>query len=207
MKSLHEKNFSFKPNPSKKSANLKNRNKIKIFNSTDMKFINNKDLIKKQKNIKLLDTIIVVINIISNVLFVFFIGDTLNGFYYATGLGYDFTTTRIIGIIIFAIAQLTGIYLTIKFFLKQNLKIRLLLVSAPLTFLLFGGLWLLYNINNINITDDISASELLGITSEQMYNIDFKYIIIALAIYIVLVYLLYGYIFKQSKATKIANSK
>ena len=82
-----------------------------------------------------------------------------------------------------------------------------MLVSAPLTFILVAGLWVLYNLNNIQINENISISEAVGVSEAVTTQINFEYIIIAVAIYIVLLYFLYGFIFKQSKASKVAKKK
>ena len=204
-KTIHEKNFSFTSKNKDTTSTLKSKEKVKIANKENIHFISDEDIKKKEKIIKIIDSIILILNIGTNIAFLFFIGDLLNGFSYASGIGYNFTTTRTIGIVLFVIAQITGIYLTVKLFLKQNLKIRLILTSVPLTFIFVGGLWLLYNINSIQITDSLSASRVLGISENATISIDFKYILIGIAIYIVILYFLYGLIFKQSKATKVSK--
>ena len=207
MSKLHEKNFSFTAEPTNEKSVLSHQDKkVKVVGLDGFTFFSDKDVQNKKKIIKVIDITLMIINIVTNVAFIFFMGDMLNGFSYAGALGYTFTTTRLIGLIIFLIAQVTGLYLTIKFFLKQNLKIRLILISAPLTFLLVGGVWLFYNLNNINITKDISASQAIGIDS-SFISLDFKFILLAVAIYLVILYFSYSGIFKQSNASKVANQK
>ena len=205
---INEKNFSFKTElPESEIKAIKSDEKVKIINQSNIEFVTDEEIEKKKNTIKIIDKIFLIINVATNIALIFFMGDMLSGFNYATGLGYSFTTTRYIGLAIFLLAQITGIYLTIKFFLKQNLKVRLLLVSVPLTFILVAGIWVFYNLNNISINDELLASDIIGLGESITFNIQFEYIIIAIAVYIILLYLLYGLIFKQSKASKVSKRK
>ena len=208
MKTYNEKNFSFKtklpPNEVKK---IKSAEKVKIINQSELELLSDAEIQKKEEKMKIFDKFILILNIISNIALLFFMGDMLNGFVYASGLGYNFTNTRLIGLGIFLLAQISGIYLTIKFFLKQNLKVKLLLVSTPITFILVAGLWVFYNLGNININENLSASEVVGINQVVNSSINFEYVILAVIAYLVLLYFIYGLIFKQSNASKIAERK
>lgn len=208
MKTINEKNFSFKTKlPEDQVKRIKSKNKVKLIKQSELEFISDEEIQRKEEKLKIVDKIIFTINIIANIALFFFIGDMLSGFVYASGLGYNFTTTRYIGLVIFLLAQVSGIYLTIKFFLKQNLKMKLLLVSTPLTFILVAGLWVFYNLGNININEQLSASEIVGINQVVSSSINFEYVLLAVGIYLVLLYFIYGLIFKQSRASKIAERK
>lgn len=208
MKRFNEKNFSFKTElPADEVKKIKSQEKVKAINQGEIELVSDEEIKEKEEKIKIIDKVILIFNIATNIALLFFMGDLLNGFTYASGLGYSFSTMRWVGLGIFVLAQLTGIYLTIKFFLKQNLKVKLILVSTPLTFILVAGLWVFYNLGNISINEKVLASEAIGINQIITTNINFEYVILATLAYLVLLYFVYGLIFKQSRASKVAERK
>ena len=154
------------------------------------------------KKEKIVSTIWTIVNIVSNIAFLFFLSDVLSGFIFVGGLGYVFTTSRIIGIVLFAIAQISGVILFAKFFSRQKLKTKLVLASMPLTLVLLGGGWLVLNIDNFDGENESYIKESLNLDTFDPSTIDFKYVIIATAIYLVLLYLIYGIIVKRTKKSK-----
>lgn len=157
-----------------------------------------KSISKKQKKIKVIDIIIITINILTNIALLFLTGDILSGFVYTNALQYNFNTLRYFELLIFVIAQITGLYLMVKFFISQNLKGRLLIITIPLTTILVIGLWFFYNAQNITINNDLTFSTLVGITSSTYATIGFEYVFIAVLIYIILLYCIYNVIFKKT---------
>lgn len=157
---------------------------------------------KKEKIIKFIDGIIIFINIATNVALLFLMGDILNGFAYTNALLYNFTTLRYIEIGIFLIAQVSGLYLMIKFFTSQNLKGRLLITTIPLTIILVAGLWFFYNAPNININGGLTFSKALGITQGTYETFGFEYVLIAVLVYILILFAIYSAIFKKSENKK-----
>ena len=162
---------------------------------------------KKEEAIKYVDYSIIIINIGTNIALLFLTGDILNGFTYTSALSYNFTTLRYFEIAIFAIAQISGIYLLIKFFTKQNLKGKLLIITIPLTIILVVGLWFFYNAQNININSALTFSQIAGISDSTYTTIGFEYVLLAVLVYIILLYIIYGVIFKSMSFTKVKSSK
>ena len=162
---------------------------------------------KTNNFVKVIDGVIILINIASNIALFFIMGDILNGFTYANNLSYNFTTIRYIEIGIFLIAQISGIYLTVKCFLNQKLKGRLLIVTIPLTILFIMGLWLFYNAPNININSSITFSDISGITQGTYASIGLEYVIISILVYALLLYDIYSVIFKKSSIKKVTKTK
>ena len=83
-------------------------------------------------------------------------------------------------------------------FKSANLKTKLVLVTAPLAIVLLGGAWAILNIKNFTGETELAIVEALGLSNFDPSVIEFKYILIAVAIYLVLLYFLYGAIFKSA---------
>jgi hypothetical protein len=198
MTAFNEKNFSFTTcEKSHKKSLLKNDNKIKFAKQTSFKLISDVEICNKIKHLKVLDKIVLLVNILSNLSLIFFMSEIINGLYFTNAVNYDFTTVRIIGIIVFIVAQISGLYLGVRLFIEQSLRVKLLIVSIPLTILLVLGLWIIYNLDKIQINENISAMQLIGITSNGDLYISFPYIVLALLLYIFLLYGLYSLILKK----------
>lgn len=201
-KFLNEENTIFSEKPlSKKleNANITNdTEKIKIFDSANAKILDKSEQKKRNFYFKLIDKSILILNIITNIAFLFFISDVINGIIFTNVLYYEFTTNRVIGVIIFAIAQLTGLYLFIKMFKNANVKTRLILATAPLTIVLLTGVWLILSSQNLKGKVELAIVTVLGLDDFNTANFEFKYILIVVAIYLIGLYFLYGAIFKNS---------
>lgn len=159
--------------------------------------------IKKKEN-KILNIVMVVLNIASNIAFLFFLSEVLRGFSFAGGvLGYNFNAFRVVGIIIFVVAQITGLYLTIKFISKQNLVLKLVAVSAPFTLLLLGGAWALLNINRLNSEGELAVINFLNLSDFDPASFDFKYVVIAVAIYLAILYLVFALLLRKGRKARV----
>ena len=156
----------------------------------------------KTKKIKTIDLFIILINILTNIALVFLTTDLLNGLSYNNGIYYNFTPLRILSIAIFAIAQISGLYLIVKLFISQNTKCKLLIVTIPLTILLVVGLWLFYNATNISINNSLTFSTLVGITQNTYDTIGFEYVFICLLIYVILLYSFYSIVLRGTQNKK-----
>lgn len=209
-KFLNEENTIFSEKPlSKKleNANITNdTEKIKIFDSANAKILDKSEQKKRNFYFKLIDKSILILNIITNIAFLFFISDVINGIIFTNVLYYEFTTNRVIGAIIFAIAQLTGLYLFIKMFKNANVKTRLILATAPLTIVLLTGVWLILSSQNLKGKVELAIVTILGLDDFNTANFEFKYILIVVAIYLIGLYFLYGAIFKNSNL-KLSKDK
>ena len=201
-KKINEENLEFKATSlgeRLESANVVNDNeKVKIFDSANAKVLSKQEQKTRKLWMQITDKSMLILNILTNIAFFFFISEVVGGVTFSGGLGYQFTTTRTIGIIIFALAQLTGLYLTIKMFKTSNLKTRLVLVTAPLAIVLLGGVWAILNIKNFTGETELAIVDALGLSDFDPTVVEFKYILIAVAIYLVLLYFLYGAIFKSA---------
>ena len=215
-KIINEENLQFTDKPLSEKMDTANvatqKEKVKIFDSANAKVLD-KDAQKKRKLwFQILNKTTIILNIATNIAFLFFISEVLKGVGYNGALYYDFTTFRIIGIIIFAIAQITGLYLTVRAFKTANLKTRLILVTAPLAVILSGGTWVLLNIRNLDGAEG-ALVQALGLDTFNPSSVRFEYVLIAVGIYIALLYVLYGLIFKnahvdvEKKTKQIAENK
>lgn len=201
-KKINEENLEFKATSLSErldDANvIKSDEKVKVFNSANAKVLSKAEQKTRKMWFQIIDKTLLILNVATNIAFFFFISDVLGGVTFSGGLGYEFNAFRIIGIIIFAIAQITGLYLTIKMFKSANLKTRLVLVTAPLAIVLLGGVWAILNIKNFTGETELAIVEALGLAEFDPSVVEFKYILIVVAIYLVLLYFLYGAIFKSA---------
>lgn len=206
-KKYNEENVVFNEKPL--SERLENSNisdtasKVKIFDSANAKILTKKQQKVREVVFKIFDKTMLVLNLATNVAFLFFVSDVLQGVKYLDSLYYEFTTFRIIGIIIFAVAQITGLYLFIKMFKNSKLKTRLILATAPISVVLFVGVWALLNIQNINGGAESAIITALGLDNFNPETFELKYVLILVGLYLVGLYLLYGVIFRSSKYAKI----
>ena len=200
-KFINEENLQFNDKPLSekyKNANvIANTDKVKIFDSANAKVLSKEEQKTRKRIFDVILKIMVVLNILTNIAFLFFASEVLKGIGYNNGLYYEFNTFRIVGIIIFALAQLTGLYLTIRAFKTANLKLRLILVTAPLAVVLLGGLWALLNVQRLDGAEG-AIIQALGLDTFNPAEVKFQYILIAVAVYIILLYVLYGLIFKNA---------
>lgn len=159
---------------------------------------------KEKRENKVLNIVMVVVNIATNVGLLFFLNELLRGFNFSGGtISYNFNTFRVIGIIIFLLAQITGVYLTIKFIAKQSLLIKLVVVSAPLTLIFLGGVWALLSINNFKGEGELAVINFLNLTNFDPSTFDFKYVVIALAIYLIILYVLFALLLRNGRRAKV----
>ena len=158
--------------------------------------------VKQNKVIKYVDWFIIVVNVLTNIALLFLTNDLLNGITYNNGFYYTFTPLRYIELAIFGLAQVTGLYLIVKLFIKQGIKGKLLIITLPLTILLVVGLWLFYNAQNININSSLTFSALVGITQSTYDTIGFEYVFIALIIYVVIIYCFYSFVLNKFSRVK-----
>ncbi|MBQ8749489.1 MAG: hypothetical protein IJZ29_03365 [Clostridia bacterium] len=210
-KIINEENLQFTDKPLSErleNANVVNNNeKVKIFDSANAKVLTKQEQKSREIRFQIFDKTMIVLNIVTNIAFFFFISEVLNGVIFTGGLTYEFNTFRTVGIIIFALAQLTGLYLLIKMFRSANLKTRLVLVTAPLAIILLAGTWAILNVQNFQGETELAIVDALGLTDFDPATIEFKYILIAVAVYLVLLYVLYGLIFKSANVRTEKKSK
>ncbi|MGN1227792.1 MAG: hypothetical protein ACI4TX_04020 [Christensenellales bacterium] len=210
-KIIKEENLQFKDKPLSEELEtaqvVNDSEKVKIFDSANAKVLTKEEQKSREIRFKIFDKTMIILNIITNIAFFFFISEVIAGIVFVGGIGYEFNTFRIIGIIIFAVAQLTGLYLMIKMFKNADLKTRLVIVTAPLSIILLAGMWAILNIQNFEGETELAIVEALGLSDFNPATIDFKYILIAVAIYLVLLYFLYGAIFKSANIRKKKTEK
>lgn len=154
------------------------------------------EMTKAEKTASIIWTII---NIVTNIAFLFFLSDVLNGFNFVNGISYTFNTFRIIGIILFVLAQVSGIILFVKFFSRQQIRTKLVLATMPLTLVMLVGGWVILNLDNFQGENEVALKESLNLQNFDPSSIDLKYVIIAAVIYLALLYIIYGWIVKSSK--------
>ena len=162
------------------------------------------EMTKKEKIASVIWTIV---NIVTNIAFLFFLSEVLRGFDFSNGIGYTFDTFRIIGLILFAIAQISGIVLFVKFFSRQQIQTKLVLATMPLTLIMLIGGWAILNVDNFQGEGETAIKQTLNLQNFDPSNVDLKYVIIAGVIYLVLLYLIYGWIVRSHKKKIRANAK
>ena len=157
-----------------------------------------------KKDNKVVNVIMIVLNILSNIAFIFFISDVLRGFNFSGGnIDYNFTVFRVVGLVLFLIAQATGVYLTIKFIAKQKLAIKLVAILAPFTLLLLGGVWVLLSLDNFTSEGEIAFLNLLNLNDFDPASFDFKYVVIAAVVYLIVVYAVFALLFKKARRVNV----
>ena len=151
------------------------------------------------KSEKIASIVWTVINVVTNIAFLFFLSEVLRGFSFVNGINYTFDTFRIIGIVIFVLAQFSGVVLFVKFFSRQQIRTKLILATMPLTLIMLVGGWAILNIDNFQGESEVAIKETLNLQNFDPSIIDLKYVIIAGVVYLALLYIIYGWIVKSTK--------
>jgi len=204
-KKFCEKNLTFSStSPAEKALNegavIKTIEKnIEPVRVNEKILISDEEQQKNKKSKMILDKVNLILNIVTSIAFLFFITEVIKGFDFVDGIHYNFNVVNTIGIIVFIISQVTGVFLFVAFFTKQNLKIKMVMVTAPLLIILLGGAWLLMSLNTFEGEQEIALVNTLGLADFDTSSIDFKYVIIAVAVFLAVLYFLYGWLFKKYK--------
>lgn len=158
---------------------------------------------------KLWFKILIVINIVTNIAFLFFLADVLSGFDFSNGIGFNFTTINVIGLVIFIIAQVSGIFLFVDTFRKQPFRRKFIMASAPLTLIFLGGLWLVLSVDRFDGETENGIVQALNLENFDPSVIDFKYVIIAVVAFLVLLYFLFGWLVRKysNEVKQMADKK
>ena len=162
------------------------------------------ELTKKEKVANIVWT---TINIVTNIAFLFFLSEVMKGFNFVGGFSYDFDVFRIVGIVIFVLAQVSGIVLFKKFFSRNQLRTKLIMATMPITMFMLVGGWVIFNIDNFKGENELALKESLNLQDFDPSTIELKYVVLAGAIYLAVLYFVYGWIVKSSKRKTIDTKK
>ena len=147
------------------------------------------------------------INIVTNIAFLFFLSEVMKGFNFVGGFSYDFNVFRTIGIVLFVLAQVSGVVLFVKFFSRNQLRTKLIMATMPITMFMLVGGWVVFNIDNFKSENELALKESLNLQNFDPSTIELKYVVLAGAIYLAVLYFVYGWIVKDSKRKTVDAKK
>lgn len=147
------------------------------------------------------------INIVTNVAFLFFLGEVMKGFNFVGGFSYSFDWFRLVGIVLFVLAQVSGVVLFVKFFSRNQLRAKLIMATTPITMFMLVGGWVVFNIDNFKGENELAIKESLHLQDFDPSTIGLKYVVIAGVIYLAILYFVYGWIVKSSKEKTLDAKK
>lgn len=209
MKFIEDKNLSFYEDGQEKI--VKSEEKAKIVDTSKIKILSSSEVKKRKKFLSMFDKVILIINVVTNILFLFFMNNVLNGFYFTDVVNYSFNAVNIIGIVIFSIAQISGLYLLIKMFIKVRLPLKLVIATAPLILLFAIISYGLINVDMLSTGNAKIVLDTIGFDVANIGKIDFKYVLISSIVFLVLLYgiftlLLRKYFIRKEKLNNNGNN-